>query len=153
MYPKVIIELYPCSQMKCILAARLPKSDIWRFPWNPARPGRSHPCRCQQQDVFLQGEHKHRPCYYKFNFQGDDYWRFEPRKKPHVASKYPQVISSIQHIQHNSYQWRNNLQELSVKSNAEHLKRVGRASQRLERWLPVEEQQELLLPGRHLLEI
>jgi len=25
-------------------------------------------------------------------FKGDDYWRFEPRKKPHVHSKYPQSI-------------------------------------------------------------
>jgi len=36
---------------------------------------------------------------------------------------------------------------------SEHLEKLGRASQRLECWLPLEEQQELLLQGRHFLEI
>ena len=29
----------------------------------------------------------------KMSTQGDNYWRFEPRKKPHVHKKYPKVIS------------------------------------------------------------
>ena len=28
----------------------------------------------------------------KMSTQGDNYWRFEPRKKPHVHKKYPKVI-------------------------------------------------------------
>ena len=40
-----------------------------------------------------------------------------------------------------------------VELNSEHLKRVGRTSQRLECWIPLEEWQELLLQGWHLLEI
>ena len=28
----------------------------------------------------------------KISTQGDNYWRFEPRKKPHVHKKYPKVI-------------------------------------------------------------
>ena len=43
---------------------------------------------------------------------------------------------------------------LTLEFNAEHPKRVGRASQRRpERCFPLEEQKELLLQGRQLLEI
>ena len=69
---------------------------IQRFPWHSPRPGRSCSCRFQQQDVLLQGENL-RASLVK-TFQGDNYWRFDPRKKPHVHSKYPQVKRSPKHL-------------------------------------------------------
>ena len=152
---------------------------IQRFPWHSPRPGRSCSCRFQQQDVLLQGENLGASLVK--TFQGDNYWRFDPRKKPHVHSKYPQVKGSPKHLKGHlgsilGYTSRPfgsiyvcsvyrtgrghfpgdgfTVTVLTLEFNAEHPKRVGRASQRRpERCFPLEEQKELLLQGRQLLEI
>ena len=91
--PKVINEMYPHSAatQRRYLMVSLESHATWTQPRSP-RPttrctsSRWTPSRC------TSSQWTRASCVPTVYTQGDNYWRFEPRKKPHVHPKYPKVM-------------------------------------------------------------